>query len=186
MAKKPVFLPDFCSWTVATCRRQKAESSIEWSDLLLENTMIHQDRLGTKTRRPKTAETSATRVSSKIAKTVSRHADVQISGRFGSNPAVFIPQRGETGRPIPIQMLRLPHRCDIEHIRQRAAALPPTLQPGLWSASAAAAAGGRCILRRDQRIRLVLHLDLCERNASFSAFSSVCPEPVLAKGSFHV
>jgi hypothetical protein len=39
--------------------------------------------------RPKTAETSAIRVSQKIAKTVSRHADVQFSGRFGSNPAVF-------------------------------------------------------------------------------------------------
>ena len=56
---------------------------------------------------PKTAETSAIRVSYKIAKTVSRHAEVQISGRFGSSPAVFIPQRRETGRPIPIQMQKL-------------------------------------------------------------------------------
>ena len=29
-------------------------------------------------------------------------AEVQTSGRFRSNPAVFIPQRRETGRPIPI------------------------------------------------------------------------------------
>jgi hypothetical protein len=40
----------------------------------------------------------------KSHKTVSRHAEVQISGRFGSNSAVFITQRRETGRPIPIQM----------------------------------------------------------------------------------
>jgi hypothetical protein len=32
---------------------------------------------------------------------VSRHADVQISGRFGSNPAVFIPQRRENGATNP-------------------------------------------------------------------------------------
>ena len=35
-------------------------------------------------------------------KTVSRHAEVQISGRFGSNPAVFIPRsvekRGDQSR----------------------------------------------------------------------------------------
>jgi hypothetical protein len=36
----------------------------------------------------KTAEISAIRVSQKIAKMVSRHAEVQISGRFGSDPAV--------------------------------------------------------------------------------------------------
>eukprot|EP01046_Picozoa_sp_COSAG06_P007584 COSAG06_NODE_371_length_16707_cov_57.805576_28_plen_187_part_00 len=38
----------------------------------------------------------------KSQKTVSRHAAVQTSSRFGSNPAVFIPQCRETGRPIPI------------------------------------------------------------------------------------
>jgi hypothetical protein len=54
-----------------------------------------------------TAEISAVRVSQKITKTVSRHAEVQISGRFGSNPGVFIPQRRETGQPIPIQIFRL-------------------------------------------------------------------------------
>jgi hypothetical protein len=64
----------------------------------------------------KTAETSAIRVSWKIAKTVSRHVEVQISGRFGSNPAVFIPQRRETGRPIPIQILRLIHSCSPEQV----------------------------------------------------------------------
>jgi hypothetical protein len=47
----------------------------------------------------KGAETSAIR---KIAKTVSSHAEVQFSGRFGSDPAVLIPQRREMGRPIPI------------------------------------------------------------------------------------
>jgi hypothetical protein len=51
--------------------------------------------------RPKTAETSAIRVSWKTAKTVSRHAEVQISGRFGSNPTVFVTQRRETGRTNP-------------------------------------------------------------------------------------
>jgi hypothetical protein len=38
--------------------------------------------------RVKTAETSAIRVSYKITKTVSRHAEVQISGRFRSDLAV--------------------------------------------------------------------------------------------------
>jgi hypothetical protein len=32
---------------------------------------------------------------------------VQISGRFGSDPAVFITQRRETGRPIPVQMQKM-------------------------------------------------------------------------------
>jgi hypothetical protein len=40
----------------------------------------------------KTAETSATRQGQlENRKTVSRHAEFQISGRFGSNPAVFDP-----------------------------------------------------------------------------------------------
>ena len=47
--------------------------------------------------RPKTAETSAIRVSKKITKTVSRHAEVQISGRFDPLPAVFKRQREKKG-----------------------------------------------------------------------------------------
>ena len=48
-----------------------------------------------------TAETSATRVSfTKITKTVSRHAEVQISGRFRSDPAVStFKWATRTGRP---------------------------------------------------------------------------------------
>ena len=57
----------------------------------------------------KTAETLAIRVSQKIARTVSGHAEVQISGRFGSNPAVLSRSVEKTGRPIPIQILRLIH-----------------------------------------------------------------------------
>ena len=49
----------------------------------------------------KTAELSAIRVSYKIAKTVSRHAVVQISDRFGSDPAVVIPQRIGNGATNP-------------------------------------------------------------------------------------
>ena len=54
----------------------------------------------------KTAEISAIRVSSKIAKTVSRHAEVQISGRFRSDPAVSTLERALRTRRPPSLNLR--------------------------------------------------------------------------------
>jgi hypothetical protein len=47
----------------------------------------------------KTAEISASREARKSQK---QFQDTPISGCFGSNPAVLIPQRRETARPIPI------------------------------------------------------------------------------------
>eukprot|EP01046_Picozoa_sp_COSAG06_P037758 COSAG06_NODE_4293_length_4392_cov_13.850454_1_plen_221_part_00 len=58
----------------------------------------------------KTAETSAIRVSWKIAKTF------WLKNVLAQIQTFFIPQRRETGRPIPIQILRLIHSCSPEQV----------------------------------------------------------------------
>jgi|EP01046_Picozoa_sp_COSAG06_P063410 hypothetical protein len=54
------------------------------------------------------------RLSGSARKSYKRFQDTprfKLFRRFGSNPAVFITQRRETGRPIPIYILRLIHQC---------------------------------------------------------------------------
>jgi hypothetical protein len=65
------------------------------------------------------------RLSGPARKSQKRFRDnVQISGRFGSNPAGFITQRRETGRPIPIQMQKN-GQCNSQYL-----ARCPCLTPG--------------------------------------------------------
>ena len=66
------------------------------------------------------------RLSGLARKSQKRFRDTpRFKGRFGSNPAVFITQRRETGRPIPVQMQKHGYYA----IRSR----PYVLMQGVWS-----------------------------------------------------